>query len=54
MCVARLDDERDVARGAHERRDDRVAAGHPERAARQEIVLDVDGDERSLDMAAPA
>ena len=48
MRVARLDDEPDVARGDHERRDDGVAAGHGERAARQEVVLDVDGDERRL------
>ena len=46
--VARLDDERDVARGGGERGDDGVAAGHAERPAGQEVVLDVDGDERGL------
>ena len=46
VVVAGLDDERDGARRGDERGDDGVAAGHAERAARQEVVLDVDRDER--------
>ncbi|HVF79352.1 MAG TPA: hypothetical protein VNA28_13730 [Solirubrobacteraceae bacterium] len=45
MRVTRLDDEVGGARRAHERFHDGVAAGNAQRTARQEVVLDVDGDE---------
>ncbi|MDP1847598.1 MAG: hypothetical protein Q8K79_07390 [Solirubrobacteraceae bacterium] len=48
MVVAGLDDERDVARGGHERGDDGVSPRYAERTARQEVVLDVDGDQGGL------
>ncbi|HEV2785520.1 MAG TPA: hypothetical protein VGV67_03970 [Solirubrobacteraceae bacterium] len=46
--VARLDDHPGRLRGADERLDDGVAAGHRECAAGQEVVLDVDCDEGRL------
>ena len=48
MRVARPDDERDGARHADERRHDRIATGHAERAAGQEVVLHVDRDQRGV------
>ncbi|HEV2777059.1 MAG TPA: hypothetical protein VGV90_15825 [Solirubrobacteraceae bacterium] len=48
VVVAGLDDERDVARRGDERGDDGIAARHAKGAARQEVVLDVDGDERRV------